>query len=157
MQLYSSHFPDGSDGKVSAYHARGLGLIPGSGRSSGEGNGNPFQYSCLEKSHGQRSLVGYSAWGRKQSDTAERLHFTSHASNVMLKILQAQCSKFSNVGLKLNIQKTKIMAFGPITSCKWMGKQWNQWMTLFFWPPKSLQMMTAAMKFKDDCSLEEKL
>ena len=116
MQLYSFHFPGGSDGKVSAYHARGLGSIPGSGRSPGEGNGNPFQYSCLEKSHGQRSLVGYSAWGRKQSDTTERLHFTSHASNVMLKILQAQCSKFSNVGLKLNIQKTNIMAFGPITS-----------------------------------------
>ena len=41
------------------------GLIPGSGRSPGEGNGNPLQYSCLEKFHGQRSLVGYSPWGRK--------------------------------------------------------------------------------------------
>ena len=41
-------FPGGSDGKASAYNAEGLGLIPGSGRSSGEGNGNPLQYSCLE-------------------------------------------------------------------------------------------------------------
>ena len=41
----------------------------------GEGIGNPLQYSCLEKSHGRRSLVGYSPWGRKESDTTERLHF----------------------------------------------------------------------------------
>ena len=60
-------------------------------------------------------------------------------------------------GLKLNIQKTKIMAFSPITSCKYMGKQWKQWETLFSWAPKSLQMVTATMKLKDACSLEEKL
>ena len=46
-------------------------LIPGLGRSPGEGNGNPFQYSCLEKSHGWRSLVGYSPWGFEESDTTE--------------------------------------------------------------------------------------
>ena len=40
----------------------------------GEGNGNPLQYSCLEKSHGRRSLVGYSPWGHKESDMTERLH-----------------------------------------------------------------------------------
>ena len=50
------------------------------------------------------------------------------------------------VGLKLNIQKTKIMAFGPITSWQIDGKQWKQWLTLFFWAPKSLRMVTAAMK-----------
>ena len=61
------------------------------------------------------------------------------------------------IGLKLNIQKTKIMAFGPITSCKQMGQQWKQCQTLFFWAPKLLQMVTAAMKLKDTCSLEEKL
>ena len=63
------------------------------------------------------------------------------------------------VGLKLNIQKTKIMASGPITS--WQidggGGEWKQWQTLFSWAPKSLQMVTAAMKLKDICSLEEKL
>ena len=53
------------------------------------------------------------------------------------------------VGLKLNIQKTKIMASGPIISWEIMGKQWKQWLTLFFWAPKSLQMMIAAMKLKD--------
>ena len=60
-------------------------------------------------------------------------------------------------GLKLNIQKTKIMASGPITSWQIDGKQWKQWQTLFFWAPKSLQMVTAAMKLKDSCSWEEKL
>ena len=60
-------------------------------------------------------------------------------------------------GLKLNIQKTKIMASGPITSWKWMGKQWKQCQTLFWGAPKSLQMVTAAMKLKDTFSLEEKL
>ena len=54
------------------------------------------------------------------------------------------------VGLKLNIQKTKIMASGPIASWQidgeQMGKQWKQWLTFFFLAPKSLQMVTAAMK-----------
>ena len=60
------------------------------------------------------------------------------------------------VGLKLNIQKTKIMACGPITSWE-IGKQWKQCQTLFLGAPKSLQMVTAAMKLKDAYSLEEKL
>ena len=68
-------FPGGSDDKVSVYNVGDLGSIAGLGRSPGEGNGNPLQYYCLEKSHGQRSLVGYSPWGRKESDTTERLHF----------------------------------------------------------------------------------
>ena len=59
--------------------------------------------------------------------------------------------------LKLNIQKTKIMASGPITSWQIDGKKMKQWQTLFSWSPKSLQMLTAAIKLKDACSLEEKL
>ena len=61
------------------------------------------------------------------------------------------------IGLKLNIQKMKTMASGPITSWEIDGKQWKQCQTLFFWAPKSLQMVTAAMKLKDACSLKEKL
>ena len=61
------------------------------------------------------------------------------------------------VGLKLNIQKTKIMASSPIISWEIDGKQWKQCQTLFFWAPKSLQMVTAAMKLKDAYSLEGKL
>ena len=60
-------------------------------------------------------------------------------------------------GLKLNIQKTKIMASGPITSWQIDGKQGKQWLTLFFWAPKSLQMVIASMKLKDAYSLEGKL
>ena len=55
--------------------------------------------------------------------------------------------KSEKVGLKLNIQKTKIMASGPITSWQ-TGNQWKQWQTLFLGAPKSLQMVTAAMKLK---------
>ena len=62
-----------------------------------------------------------------------------------------------NTGLKLNIQKTKIMASGPITSWEIDGEMVKQCQTLFFWAPKSLQMVTAAMKLKDAYSLEGKL
>ena len=61
------------------------------------------------------------------------------------------------VGLKLNIQETKIMASGPITSWEIDGKQWKQCQTLFSWALKSLQVVTAAVKLKNACSLEEKL
>ena len=61
------------------------------------------------------------------------------------------------VGLKLNIQKTKIMASGPTASWEIDGEQWKQCQTLFFWAPKSLLMVTAAVKLKDAYSLEGKL
>ena len=60
-------------------------------------------------------------------------------------------------GLKLNIQETKIMASGPITSCQIDGETMETVRNFIFWAPKSLQMVTAAMKSKDACSLEEKL
>ena len=59
------------------------------------------------------------------------------------------------VGIKLNIQKTKIMASSPITSWQTDGKKWKQWQTLLSWAPKLLQMVSAAMKLKDYHSLEE--
>ena len=71
-------FPGGSDGKESTYNAGHLGSIPGLGRFPGGGHGNPFQYSCLENPHGQRSLVGYSPWGRKESDRTELLSTHAH-------------------------------------------------------------------------------
>ena len=60
-------------------------------------------------------------------------------------------------GLKLNIQEMKIMASGPITSWQTDGETVEERQTLFSWAPKSLQMVTALMKLKDACSLEEKL
>ena len=61
------------------------------------------------------------------------------------------------VGLKLNIQKTKIMASGPITSWQVDGETLETVRLVFSWAPKSLQMVTAAMKLKGACSLKEKL
>ena len=58
-------FPGGSDGKVSACDVGDLGSFPGLGRYPGEGHGNSLQYTCLDNPHGQRSLAGYSPWGRK--------------------------------------------------------------------------------------------
>ena len=62
-----------------------------------------------------------------------------------------------NVGLKFNIQKMKIMASGPITSWEIDGETVEAVSDFIFWAPKSLQMVTAALKLKDAYSLEEKL
>ena len=75
-----------------------------------------------------------------------------------LKSLSMKVKKESEkVGLKLNIQKTKIMASGPITSWQIEGKQGKQCQTLFFGAPESLRMVIAAMKLKDAYSLEGRL
>ena len=73
--------------------------------------------------------------------------------SLLMKVKQES----KKVGLKLNIQKTKIMASGPITRGKYMGKQWKQCQTLFFGASKSLQMVIPVMKLKDAYSLEGKL
>ena len=72
---------------------------------------------------------------------------------LLIKV-KKECEK---VGLKLNIQKTKIKATGPITSQQIDVEIVKQWLTLFFWAPKSLQTVIAAMKLKDAYSLEGKL
>ena len=76
-------FPAGSGSQVTVCNVGDLGSIPGSGRSPGEGNGNPLQYSCLKNPHGQRSLVGYSPWGHKESDTTERLTLGDYTKKSM--------------------------------------------------------------------------
>ena len=65
--------------------------------------------------------------------------------------------KSEKSGLKLNIQKTKIIASSPITSWQIEGEKWKPWQILFSWAPKSLWMVTAALKLKDAYSLEGKL
>ena len=80
------------------------------------------------------------------------------AESEELKILLMKVKEESEkIGWKLNIQKTKIMASGLITSWEIDGETVEQWLTLFFWVPKSLQMVIAAMKLKDTYSLEGKL
>ena len=76
------------------------------------------------------------------------------AEEELKSLLMKVKEKSEKAGLNLNIQKTKIIVSSPMG---YMGKQWKRWQTLFSWAPKSLQMMTAATKLKDACSLEEKL
>ena len=75
-------------------------------------------------------------------------------SKELKSLLMKVKEESEKVGLKLSIQKTKIMVFGPITSWQIDGETVADF---FFWAPKSLQMMTAAMKLNDTCSLEGKL
>ena len=72
----------------------------------------------------------------------------------LLMKVKEESEKF---GLKLSIQKTKIMASSPISSWQIDGEQRKLWQTLFYWAPKSLQTVATAMKWNDTCSLEEKL
>ena len=88
---------------------------------------------------------------------AEDTTLMAESEEELKRLLMRVKEESEKAGLKLNIQKTKIMASGPITSGQIHGKKWNQWQTLFYWSLKSLQSMTAVMKLKDACSLEEKL
>ena len=81
------NFPGGSDGKASTYNAGDPGSIPGLRRSPGEGNGNPLQYSCLENPMNGGTWLGYSPWGRKESDMTERLSLLIDLNLVLLFIL----------------------------------------------------------------------
>ena len=78
-------------------------------------------------------------------------------SEELKSLLMKVKEESEKAGLKPNIQKTKIMASGPITSWQIDGEKMETVQILFSWAPKSLQMVTVAMKLKDDCSLEEKL
>ena len=89
---------------------------------------------------------------RYTDDTTLMAETEEELKSLLMKVKEES----EKVGLKLNIQKTRIMASGPITSWQ-IEKQWKQWETLFWGAPKSLQMVTAAMKLKDTCSLEEEL
>ena len=90
---------------------------------------------------------------RYVNDTTLMAESEEELKSLLMKVKEES----EKVGLKLSIQKTKIMASGPITSYQYMGKQWKERQTLFSWAPKSLQMVAAAMKLKDNCSLGEKL
>ena len=90
---------------------------------------------------------------RYTDDTTLMAESEEELKSLLMKVKEES----EKVGFKLNIQKTKIMASGPITHGKQMGKQWKQWQTLFWGAPKSLQMATAAMKLKDTYSLAGKL
>ena len=73
MTFHFSRYSVSPAGKESACNAGDLGSVPGLGKSPRGGHGNPLQHSCLENSHGQRSLVDCSPWGHKVSDMTEQL------------------------------------------------------------------------------------
>ena len=89
---------------------------------------------------------------RYADDTTLMAESEEELNNLLMKVKESE-----KAGLKLNIQKTKIIASSPITSWQIEGKQWKQWQILFSWAPKSLWMVTAATELKDVCSLEGKL
>ena len=90
---------------------------------------------------------------RYADDTTLMAESEKELKSLLMKVKEEN----EKIGLKLNIQKTKIMASGPITSWQIEGETVKQWLTLFWGIPKSLQMVIAAMKLKDAYSLEGKL
>ena len=90
---------------------------------------------------------------RYADDTTLMAESKEELKSLLMKVEE----ETKKIGLKLNIQKTKIMALEPITSWQINGETMEIVSDFIFWAPKSLQMVTPAMKFKDACSLEEKL
>ena len=107
----------------------------------------------LEEAQAEIKIARRNNNNLRYADDITLMAESKELNSLLMKVKE----KSEKVGLKLNIQKTKIMASGPITSWEIDGEQWKQWQTLFFEAPKSLQMVTAAMKLKDGSSLEEKL
>ena len=89
---------------------------------------------------------------RCTDDTTLMLESEEELRSLLMKVKQSE-----KAGLKLSIQKTKLMTSSPITSWQIDGETMETVRDLLFWAPKLLQLVTAAMEFKDTCSLEEKL
>ena len=105
----------------------------------------------LEKAQAGIKIAGRNINNLKYADDITLMAESEELKSLLMKVKEES----EKVGLKLNIQKTKIMASGPITSWQIDGETVDDF--IFFWPPKSLQMVIAAMKLKDTYSLEEKL
>ena len=107
----------------------------------------------LKEAQAGIKIAGRTINNLRYADDTTLMTESAELKSLLMKVKEES----EKVGLKLNIQKTKIMASGPITSWEIDGKQWKQCQTLFWGAPKSPQMVTAAMKLKDTYSLEEKL
>ena len=103
-----------------------------------------------------QARIKISGWSSIKLRYADDTTFMAEHEEELKSLLMKVKEKSEKAGLKLNIQKSKFLAFSPITSWQ-IVKQWKQWQALFSWAPKSLQLVTAAMKLKDACSLEENL
>ena len=108
----------------------------------------------LDEAQAGIKIAGRNINNLRYADDTTLMAESEELKSLLMKVKEES----EKVGLKLNIQKMKIMASSPITSWQVDGEtQWKQWLTLFWGAPKSLQMVTAAMKLKDAYSLEEKL
>ena len=108
----------------------------------------------LEEAQAGIKIVGRNINNLRYADDTTLMAESEEELRSLLMKVKVESEK---VGLKLNIRKTKIMASGPITSWQTDGETVKQCQTLFFWAPKSWQMVIAAMKLKDAYSLEGKL
>ena len=113
-----------------------------------------MQKAGLDDSQAEIKIVGRNIKNlRHAGDTTLMVEVEEEQNSLLMNVKEES----ENAGLKLNIQKTRIMASGPITSWQTDGETMETEQILFSWAPKSLQMVTAAMKLKDACPLEEKL
>ena len=107
----------------------------------------------LEETQAGIKIAGRNINNLRYADDTTLMAESEELKSLFMKVKQES----EKVGLKLNIQKTKIMASGPITSWEIDGETLETVSDFIFWAPKSLQMVTVAMKLKDAYSLEEKL
>ena len=107
----------------------------------------------LDEAQAEIKISGRSINSLRYADDTTLMVESEELKSFLMKVKEES----EKVGLKLNIKKTKIMASAPITSWQIDGKTRETVTDFVFWAPKSLQMVTAAIKLKDSCSLEEKL
>ena len=113
-----------------------------------------MRHAGLEEAQAVIKIAGRNINNFRYADDTTLMAETEEELKSLLMKVKEDSEK---VGLKHNIQKTKIMASGPITSWQIVGETMKQWQSLFFGAPKSLQMVIAAMKLKDAYSLERRL
>ena len=107
----------------------------------------------LEETQAGIKIAGRNINNLRYADDTTLMAESKRLKSLLMKVKEES----EKVGLKLNIQKTKIMASGPITSWQIDGETVETCQTLFSWAPKSLQMVAPVMVLKDACSLEDKL
>ena len=105
----------------------------------------------LDEAQAGNKIAGRNINNFRYADDTTFMAESEELKSLLMKVKE----ETEKVGLKFNIQKTKIMASGPISSWLIDGGKWKQWETLFWGAPKSLKIVTAAMKLKGICSLNK--
>ena len=111
------------------------------------------QNARLDESQAGINIVGRNINNLRYADDTTLMTESVEVKSLLIRVKEES----EKAGLKLSIQKIKIMVSGPIPSWQIEGGKRKQWQIFFSWAPTSLWMVTTAMKLKDACSLEEKL